>query len=155
MLYTVGEMANIMGVAASTLRYYDKEGLLPSLGRSKGNMRMFSDVDYEALQVIECLKKSGLSISDIKAFMDMVREGDSSLAERLELFRKRRKVLEEKMKDIKQTLDMINYKCWYYEMAKAAGTEEFMKNLPLKNVPKKYRAAKIKLCSIDKGGPQQ
>ena len=83
MLYTVGEMAKILHIPASTLRYYDKEGLLPLVERSKGGIRMFSDKDYEWLKVIECLKKSGLSIKEIRIFIDMVGRGDSSLTERL------------------------------------------------------------------------
>lgn len=57
MFYTVGEMAKRMGVAASTLRYYDKEGLLPFVERSDGGIRMFKDSDMESLAMIECLKK--------------------------------------------------------------------------------------------------
>jgi len=57
MLYTVGEMAKRLGIAPSTLRFYDKEGLLPFVERSSGGMRMFKDSDYEWLQIIECLKK--------------------------------------------------------------------------------------------------
>ncbi|MCI9596743.1 MAG: MerR family transcriptional regulator [Firmicutes bacterium] len=69
MLYTVGEMAKVLGIPASTLRYYDKEGLLPFVERSSGGIRMFTDKDYEWLKVIECLKRSGLSIKDIKTFI--------------------------------------------------------------------------------------
>ncbi len=87
MLYTVGEIAKILHIPASTLRYYDKEGLLPLVERSKGGIRMFSDKDYEWLKVIECLKKSGLSIKEIRTFIDMVGRGDYSLSERLALFR--------------------------------------------------------------------
>lgn len=61
MLYTVGEMARFLNISASTLRYYDKEGLLPFVERSNSGIRMFSDKDYEWLKIIECLKKSGLS----------------------------------------------------------------------------------------------
>ena len=79
MLYTVGEMAKTLGVPASTLRYYDQEGILPFVERSSGGIRMFTDKDYEWLKVIECLKKSGLSIKEIKTFMDMAGKGDASL----------------------------------------------------------------------------
>ena len=89
MLYTVGEIAKVLGIPASTLRYYDQEGLLPFVERSSGGIRMFTDKDYEWLKVIACLKKSGLSIKNIKAFIDMAARGDESLAERYELFRKR------------------------------------------------------------------
>ena len=84
MLYTVGEMAKVLGIPASTLRYYDKEGLLPFVERSSGGIRMFTEKDYEWLKVIECLKESGLSIKDIKSFIGMAKRGDeSSLTERL------------------------------------------------------------------------
>ncbi len=54
MIYTVGEMAQKLGVPASTLRYYDKEGLLPFVERSSGGIRMFRETDFEWLQVIRC-----------------------------------------------------------------------------------------------------
>lgn len=57
MFYTVGEMAKKLGVAPSTLRYYDKEGLLPFVERSGGGIRMFKDADFQWLSIIECLKK--------------------------------------------------------------------------------------------------
>lgn len=60
--YTISEMAKILGISPSALRYYDKEGLLPYVERTKGGSRIFTDRDYEALMVIDCLKKSGLSI---------------------------------------------------------------------------------------------
>ena len=91
MLYTVGEMARFLNVTASTLRYYDKEGLLPFLERSNSGIRMFSDKDYEWLKIIECLKKSGLSIKEIRSYIDMTKRGDDSLEERLQLFEERKK----------------------------------------------------------------
>ena len=72
MIYTVGEMAKKIGVAPSTLRYYDKEGLLPFVERSSGRIRVFKEADYEWLKVIECLKKTGMPLKDIKTFIDRV-----------------------------------------------------------------------------------
>ena len=63
MVYTVGEMAKLLDIPASTLRYYDKEGLLPFVERSSGGIRMFRESDFEWLQVIGCMKKAGMSIS--------------------------------------------------------------------------------------------
>ena len=70
MLYTVGEMAKRLQVAPSTLRYYDKEGLLPFLERSNGGIRMFRESDFEWLSIIACLKQTGMPIKDIKTFID-------------------------------------------------------------------------------------
>lgn len=66
--HTVGEMARKLGVLPSTLRYYDKEGLLPFVERAEGGMRMFKDVDYEFLKMIGCLKSTGIQLKDIKVF---------------------------------------------------------------------------------------
>ena len=64
MLYTVGEAAKILNVAPSTIRYYDKEGLLPFVERSGGGIRMFTDENFQWLYIIDCLKKTGMPIKD-------------------------------------------------------------------------------------------
>lgn len=122
MVYTIGEMANLLGVAPSTLRYYDKEGLLPFMERSGGGMRVFTDKDYEILKIIHCLKASGMQIKDIREFIRLVSLGDESIDARLELFRKRRLEVEKQMAELRETLDVVNFKCWYYETAQKAGT---------------------------------
>ena len=67
-MYTIGQVSEMFGLPVSTLRYYDKEGLFPELNRTSG-IRQFSENEIEALRVIECLKKTGLQIKDIKQFM--------------------------------------------------------------------------------------
>lgn len=91
MIYTVGEAAKILKVAPSTIRYYDKEGLLPFVERSDSGIRVFHEQDLNWLFIIECLKKSGLSIKDIKSYIDMSLQGDETIYERLKIFQKQRK----------------------------------------------------------------
>lgn len=67
-MYTIGQVSKMFNLPISTLRYYDKEGLFPDMNRESG-IRKFSEKELEALRVIECLKKSGLEIKDIKQFM--------------------------------------------------------------------------------------
>ena len=81
MLYTVGEMAKVLGIPASTLRYYDKEGLLPFVERSSGGIRMFTEKDYEWLKVIECLKESGLSRTTDSAVLELCFSGKNGVQE--------------------------------------------------------------------------
>ena len=99
MFYTIGEMAKKMGVAPSTLRYYDKEGLLPFVERSGGGIRMFKDEDIEWLSIIECLKKTGMPIKEIKQFIDWCIEGDSTIDKRLELIDRQRERVHEQIRD--------------------------------------------------------
>ena len=75
-MYTIGQISEMFQLPISTLRYYDKEGLFPDLERSSG-IRRFSEKEIEALRVIECLKKSGLEIKDIKLFMEWCSEGSA------------------------------------------------------------------------------
>jgi len=138
MIYTVGEMAKQLDIAASTLRYYDKEGLLPFLERSSGGMRMFKDEDLAWLEIIECLKKTGMPIKDIKHFIDCCMEGDSRIDERLSIIESQRNAVIKQMKEMQDMLDMLNYKCWYYETAKKAGTCAVHDDIQIENIPQKY-----------------
>ena len=122
-MYTIGQVAEMFHLPISTLRYYDKEGLFPNLQR-KGNIRQFSDTELEAIRVIECLKKSGLEIKDIKQFFKWVSEGSSTYANRKELFELRKAAVEEEINALEKTLAMLKFKCWYYEQAMADGNEE-------------------------------
>ena len=97
MVYTVGEMAKLLGVAASTLRYYDKEGLLPFVERSSGGIRMFRESDIEWLQVIGCMKKAGMSIKDIRQYIEMALQGDDTIDLRLAMFRRQQEALKQQI----------------------------------------------------------
>ena len=113
----------MFGLPISTLRYYDKEGFFPNLER-RGNIRYFSDSDLEAIRVIECLKKSGLEIKDIRQFFQWVAEGPSSYEKRKELFEARKVAVEEELKELEKTLSLLKFKCWYYETAMKDGNED-------------------------------
>lgn len=129
-------MAKIIGVAPSTLRYYDKEGLLPFVERSGSGIRIFGEQDLNTLSIIHCLKQSGLSIKEIKSFIDMVQQGDETIDERLELFENRRKMLEKQIEEMQKTLKVLDYKCWYYQTAKKEGSTEAVDKMPLSKMPK-------------------
>ena len=113
MQYTIGQISEMFGIPISTLRYYDKEGLFPEMERKSG-IRRFSEKEVEALRVIECLKESGLEI----------REVSSTYAQRKELFEKRKAAVEAEMRRLQKTLDMLEYKCWYYDTALKDGSED-------------------------------
>lgn len=150
MVFTVGEMAKLLGVPTSTLRYYDKEGLLPFVERSPGGMRLFQEKDYEWLQVIECLKKTGMPLKDIRVYVNMAMRGDSTIDDRLKLILKQREAVLAQMADLQKTLDTLEFKRWYYETAKQAGTTSVPRNMPVEEVPEQYRAARITLRELPK-----
>ena len=145
MVYTVGEMAKRLGVPASTLRYYDKEGLLPFVERSSGGIRMFQDSDFEWLQVIGCMKKAGMSIRDIRRYIEMALQGDDTIDLRLEMFRHQREVLQRQMAELQHTMEMVEYKCWYYETAKARGTTDAPQSMDESEIPEQFRRIRREL----------
>ena len=148
MLYTVGEMAKLLDVTASTLRYYDKEGLLPFVERSSGGIRMFQESDIEWLQIIGCMKKAGMSIKDIRQYIEMALEGDDTIDLRLAMFQHQQEILKRQMEELQHTMEIVDYKCWYYETAKKAGTTKIPQNMALSDVPEKFREIRQELKKV-------
>lgn len=139
-MYTIGQVAKIFDLPISTLRYYDKQGLFPQLIRESG-IRKFSENEIEALRVIECLKKSGLEIKDIKLFMDWCTEGPATYSDRFQLIRNQKERVEAEIKQLHQTLDMLKFKCWYYSKAMEDGNEDTAKASIPDDLPEDIRAS--------------
>ena len=140
MFYTIGEMAQKLNVAPSTLRYYDKEGLLPFVERSNGGIRMFKDEDMEWLRLLGCLKKAGMLLKEIRTFIDWSRQGDATIGQRLDLIEKQRQSVLDQQKQLEDTLLMLDYKRWYYQTAREAGTCAVHDSLTPEQVPERFRA---------------
>lgn len=122
MVYTISQVAEKSGLTAHTLRYYDKEGLLPFIDRSSSGVRKFKDEDFEWLAIITCLKDTGMQVKDIKTFIDWCLQGDETVENRLNLFKAQKEKVEAQIKELKKHLKKIDYKIWYYQTAKDAGT---------------------------------
>ncbi len=145
MVYTVGEMAKLLDIPASTLRYYDKEGLLPFVERSSGGIRMFRESDFEWLQVIGCMKKAGMSIRDIRQYIQLAMQGDDTIDTRLQMFHHQRQVLLDQIREMQHTLETVEYKCWFYETAQAAGTTDVPIRMAEEEVPQRFRVIRREL----------
>ncbi len=120
--YTIKRVSELTGLSVPTLRYYDKEGLLPDLQRKESGYRIFSEQDLEAIELIECFKQSGLTIKEIKHFMWLVKQGDATLEERLAIFRAHVSRLQEKLAAVQAALDHSQSTLEFYELAVEAGS---------------------------------
>lgn len=120
--YTIGQVAKKMGITAHTLRYYEKEGLLPFVQKSSSGLRIFSDSDIGWLVMIECLKGTGMTLKGIKQYIDWYVEGDSTLDKRLQMFKEQKAKLEEQMAQLKKHMEKIEFKIAFYTEAVAKGT---------------------------------
>ena len=139
-MYTIGQVAEMFGLPISTLRYYDKQGLFPNMERASG-IRRFSEQEIEALRVIECLKKAGMEIKDIRQFINWCAEGASTYPQRKVMFEERKAHMEAEITRMNRALDMLKFKCWYYELAIKDGSEDRLKALIPDRLPEEIRKA--------------
>ena len=131
MNYTIKQVSEMTGLSIPTIRYYDKEGLLPDLQRKESGYRIFSDRDLEAIDLIECFKESGLTIREIRHFMSLVRQGDVTLDERLAIYQMHIARREEKLAAVQNALEHSRRTLAFYEIAAKTGSEETAKDLYL------------------------
>ncbi|WP_337031760.1 MerR family transcriptional regulator [Paenibacillus illinoisensis] len=127
MTYSISEVAKELNLTVYTLRYYDKEGLMPFVERTPSGVRKFKESDIDFLKIIQCLKLTGMPIKDIKDFIEWCSEGDSTLQERYDMFIERKASVEAQMEELRKTMEVIEHKCDYYKTAIAAGTEDIHK----------------------------
>lgn len=125
--YSIGTVAKQFNLTVSTLRYYDKENLIPNLQKNNAGIRFFTTENLETIKIIECLKKAGMPIKDIKTFIQWCAEGDSTLRQRLVMFQSLRSSVKQQMNELEKTLDTLEYKCGYYAQAVEDGTEIYVK----------------------------
>lgn len=117
MIYTVSEASQKLGIPSSTIRFYDKHGLLPFVERSPSGVRMFTDADVEQLQNILMLKNAGFSVKEIAQFVRLENEGDTSLLPRLEMLKHRCSHVEAEIIRLQNVLKVLTQKCRCYEIA--------------------------------------
>ncbi|PYF02853.1 DNA-binding transcriptional MerR regulator [Ureibacillus chungkukjangi] len=111
--YSISEVAKELNLTAYTLRYYDKEGLMPFVERTPSGKRIFTESDIGFLKVIQCLKLTGMPIKDIKNFIAWCSDGDSTLQQRYDMFVDRKATVVAQMEELKKTLEVIEHKTFY------------------------------------------
>ena len=128
MSYSIKEIAEMMKVTTSTIRYWDSEGLLPNIKRVNG-IRVFEDEDFKWLRVLNCMKNINMPIKKIKDYLDLAKKGDSTLQERYEMILEQKHIIEKQISDLSNCLKEFEYKEWYYKTAIEAGTEKVVENI--------------------------
>ncbi len=123
MSYSIGEVSKLTGLSVPTLRYYDKEGLIPNINRNENGLRDFTEQDLGTIHIVTCIKGAGASIREIKEYMDLCQLGDSTLELRKQFFIEKKRDVEEQMKELNEIMKTVEMKIKYYEDAIKAGTE--------------------------------
>ena len=125
MEYTIGELAEKIRLTTHTLRYYDEEGLLRHVKRAPNGRRIFTEKDVVMLNTIECLKKAGMSIHDIRQYIDWCDEGFDSVEKRYELFAKKEKEVLRQIADLQKVLATVQWKKKFYKQCLDDGEIRF------------------------------
>lgn len=139
-MYTIGQVSGMFGLPISTLRYYDKQGLFPGMERTSG-IRKFGDRELETLRIIECLKKSGLEIKDIKQFVDWCGQGSATYEQRKALLVRQKETVEAEIEHMNKVLDMLKFKCWFYEQAIQDGSDARVRAMLPNHLPEEIQRA--------------
>lgn len=119
MTYTIKDISEILGLSIYTIRFYDKEGLLPFVSRNKSGNREFTESDLNLFRVICCLKNTGMQIKNIKKYIDLCMEGADTIDLRKELMLEHRKDIITQIDTLNENLDLINSKIKIYDSPNA------------------------------------
>jgi len=122
------EACEQVGITYETLRFYCNEGLVPNVKRDKNNYRNFDERNIKWLKSLQCLKKCGMGVQDMKRYMELCLEGVSSIPERKELLAARKKLLLKQIDEIHESIDYIDRKQAFFDGV-LSGTIEYTSNL--------------------------
>ena len=140
MTYSIGEISQRLDIAPSALRYYEKEGLLPFVERSDSGIRQFTDIDLEWLIIIDSLKRTGMPLKEIKDFVKMFEERDTTIARRLEIVRRHREVIQQQVAKLNEIILVLDFKEQYYQQALDEGKTMDLPDLTMEELPAELRA---------------
>lgn len=114
-MYTMKQTCEQVGMTYEALKFYCNQGLIPNVKRNKNNYRVFDERDIEWIKGLTCLKRCGMSIEDMKIYLALCLQGQSTIPERKIILEKQRKLLSEKISDLQKDIDYIDWKQNYYD----------------------------------------
>jgi Predicted transcriptional regulators len=124
---TITEVSKKFDLSQDTLRYYERIGLIPGVDRNKSGNRNYTEEDCKWVEFIKCMRGAGLPIEALIEYVTLFQQGDETIETRKELLSEQRRLLAEKMDEMKKTLDRLDYKIERYEKAVVSKENELRK----------------------------
>ena len=124
-MYSMKETCNQVGMSYQTLKFYCNEGLIPNVQRDKNNYRIFDENNINWIKSLACLKKCGMSIDEMKKYLNLCLQGESTIPQRQAMLAEKKKDLELKKKDIEDSMAFIDWKQNFYDEVLSGKTEYF------------------------------
>lgn len=119
----IAEVSERCGLSADTLRFYERSGLVRPVARDRSGIRDYAEADLMRIEFIQCMRKAGLPIDVLKEYVDLVDAGEHTVGDRIQILVEQREQLLARMRDMQQTLDLLNYKIDLYQNKLGPGSK--------------------------------
>ncbi|AID44535.1 2,5-diketo-D-gluconic acid reductase [Candidatus Arthromitus sp. SFB-mouse-NL] len=143
-MITIKEVCERCGISADTLRYYERVGVVPPVGRTKGGIRFYTDEDISWVENAICMRRAGLSVEMLSEYVRLFQKGDSSIPARRTLLMEAREEINSQLKKYQETMDKLNYKISLYDEAMRTGVLRW-------NMSKKRRDFQMEFMTLNNG----
>ena len=130
MTYTMMEACREADMTYQTLKFYCNQGLVPNVKRDKNNRRVFDERDLEWVKSLVCLKRCGMSIAEMREYLELCLEGEGSIPRRKEMLAEKRERLVAQLAEVQASIDYIDWKQDFYDDILAGRTEYFSNLVP-------------------------
>ncbi|NGM84142.1 MerR family transcriptional regulator [Paenibacillus sp. 7124] len=114
-MYSVSQTSLMSGLPASTIRFYEKEGIIPNVNRNTSGRRQYSDEDLLLLELVVCLKDTGMMIEEIKKYTHLIVQGNETIGQRREILLAHKKNVEQQLMRMRENLKQLNQKIAVYD----------------------------------------
>lgn len=122
--HTPGEVAERFGVTLDTLRYYERAGLLRRVDRAPNGHRRYRTDDVELLDMLRCLRETDMPIAQLRDFAELVRDGDHTVPDRLEVLQGHQRLLDTRVAELRARQITIQHKIDHYLGVLSDGAQE-------------------------------
>lgn len=127
-MYTMMQVCQETNMTYQTLKYYCNEGLVPNVKRDKNNRRIFDERDVKWIRNLTCLKKCGMSIQEMKIYLDLCLQGESTIPARQEILVRKRESLLASVTELNECIAYVDWKQSFYDDV-LSGKRPYISNL--------------------------
>lgn len=127
-MYTMMQVCRDLDMTYQTLKFYCNEGLIPNVKRDKNNRRIFDEKDVKWIKDLACLKKCGLSIQEMKEYLELCLQGQSTIMRRKEMLKQKQEALRISIKELEDSIAYIDWKQNFYDEV-LSGKRPYTSNL--------------------------
>ncbi len=128
MMYTMMQVCKETDMTYQALKFYCNEGLVPNVKRDKNNRRVFDERDVKWIKDLVCLKKCGMSIQEMKEYLELCLQGESSIPQRKEMLAEKQKALRATIQELEGSVAYIDWKQNFYDEV-LSGKRSYVSNL--------------------------